>query len=83
MKIAANRIATELVIKTSRAAMPSSCWGDYARVAVLRVTVGAVPKAIDDRRRNVLEIVETWEKCNVWRQTRARLIHCVATGCDQ
>ena len=65
MKIATNRIASELVIKTSRAAMPSSCWGDYARVAVLRVTVGAVPKAIDDRRRNVLEIVETWEKCNV------------------
>jgi hypothetical protein len=56
MKIAANRIASELVIKSTR-------WGNYARVAVLRVPVGAVPKAINEQ--NVFEIVEIWEKRNV------------------
>jgi hypothetical protein len=36
--------------------MPTSCWGRYRKVAVLRVVPGYVPKVINDRPHGVLEI---------------------------
>jgi len=60
-------MSTETIIKTSTAAMPSSCKGRYAHVAILEVEEGALDHevAIDDRRKAVHGIVQTWESRNV------------------
>lgn len=50
--------------------MPSTCWGRYARVAVLEVEVGTHPTMISERARGVVRIVETWEKLNVGTSER-------------
>lgn len=56
-------MATELVIKTSRAPMPGSCMGGhrYYRVALLEVIKGHIPKKIDTRSRGIVRIVQIWE----------------------
>jgi len=50
--------------------MPSSCWGVYRRVGVVEIDPAQVDPtrtrlSIDARRRGVVRVVETWERCNV------------------
>lgn len=54
--------STEFVVLTASAKMPSSCWGNYGRVAVLEVERGTTPKMISPRARGVVRVVETWER---------------------
>lgn len=61
---------TEYVIKVSGAAMPSSCWGIYRRIAVIEVEKGVSPKMISDRARGVVRIVETWEDLHLGQTRR-------------
>lgn len=57
--------ATTFIVMTASARMPSFCWGQYRRVAVVEVTQGSAPRMISSRARGVIRIVKTWEKCNV------------------
>lgn len=56
-------MATEYVVKASRAKMPATCWGTYRRVAVLEVERGTKPRMISARARGVVRVVRTWERC--------------------
>ena len=57
---------THYIIRTSKAKMPTSCWGTYRRVAVLEVEAGVeTVSMISDRARDVISVVQTWEKLNV------------------
>lgn len=60
------------IVKTASAQMPKSCWGIYRRVGVLKVADGVsdADVSIDPRRRGVLEVVQTWEKCSVGTTAR-------------
>lgn len=56
------------IVKTSRANMPSRCYGVYRRVAVLEVKRGVLEVSmISERARGVVRVVRTWEKRNVGR----------------
>jgi hypothetical protein len=64
---------THFVVKTSSASMPASCWGNYARVAILEVEDGLYGddiKMISSRARGVVRVVATWEKLNVGKTER-------------
>lgn len=69
-----------LVIKSSAAKMPNSCWGTYRRIGLLRLEPGLpedfVPTMISNRSRGVVEVVETWECLNVG--TTERCAYAVA-----
>lgn len=62
---------TRFVVVSAAAAMPSSCWGRYRRVAVVEVDPArlpdgaATPRMISERARGVVRIVRTWERLNV------------------
>ena len=59
------------IVKTAAANMPNSCWGVYRRVAVLEVQDGVTDVAmISSRARGVINVVATWEKCNVGQTSR-------------
>jgi len=59
------------IVMCSAASMPSSCWGSYKRVSVVKLAPGAgVPRMISPRARGVQKIVATWEKCNVGKTAR-------------
>jgi hypothetical protein len=65
---------TEYVVKVSAANMPNSCWGSYARVAVLEIDrtklpVGG-PKMISERARGVIRVVCVWDRLNVGKTDR-------------
>lgn len=54
------------IVQDAAACMPSSCKGRYRRVAVLEVEDGVERASmISDRARDVIRVVETWEKLNV------------------
>ena len=56
---------TRFVVMTSSAKMPGSCWGQYARVAVVETDLPeGTPKMISDRARGMVRIVQTWERCS-------------------
>jgi hypothetical protein len=64
------------IVQTACAQMPNSCWGNYRRVAVLRVDEPWTTVAmISDRAYGCREVVATWERCNVGR----RAIRCAYT----
>ena len=61
---------TAFEVMDSAAAMPGNCWGRYRRVAVMEVPLDSrgnslAPAYIDDRPKNCIRLVETWEKLNV------------------
>lgn len=59
------------IVQTAAAAMPSSCWGVYRRVAVLEVHDGVQHVAmISPRARGVVRVVHTQEKLNVGKTAR-------------
>ena len=53
---------TDLIVCSSSACTPNSCWGRYRRIAVLRVDAGATPRMISSRAKGVREVVATREK---------------------
>lgn len=57
-------------VVTSSAKMPNSCWGRYARIGVLECVLGYEPRRIDDRPKQVVRIVETWERLHVGSTSR-------------
>ncbi len=61
---------TTHIVLSSSARMPSSCWGSYARVAVVEAEVGAEPKMISERARGVVRIIETWERLHIGKTKR-------------
>ena len=68
---------------TSRACMPPSCRGDYRRVAILRVdrhehVTDWAPLTIREQRG--VEIVQTWEKCNVGKTERCAYKRALAAA---
>lgn len=59
------------VIAEASARVPSSCWGRYRRIAVVAVPPHvAFPSAIDERRRDVIEIDMIWERLHVGKTDR-------------
>ncbi len=52
------------IVQTASAHMPSSCRGNYGRIAVIE-TRGVQPSRIDERDRNVVRIVSRWERLNI------------------
>lgn len=62
---------THFIVQSASAAMPSSCWGTYRRVAVLEVDADRTCVAmISERARGCRRIVATWERCHVGRTER-------------
>lgn len=62
------------IVKSAAACMPASCWGRYARVAVLEIEDGVEDVAmISPRARGVLRVVQTWECLHVGRTERCAL----------
>jgi hypothetical protein len=54
---------TKYIVQTSAARMPSSCWGQYRNVAVLKVENWVEEASmISERAKGVLEIVAYWGK---------------------
>jgi len=57
---------THFIVQSASASMPQSCWGRYRRVCVLEVAEGIESVGrISERDREVVQVVETWEKLNV------------------
>ena len=50
---------------TAKEAMPSSCWGTYGKIAVVRTDGKNMPKQINPRHKSVKSIVKIWRKLNV------------------
>ena len=67
------------IIKTAAANMPASCWGRYARIAVLEVEAGIQDVSmISERARGCIQIVKTWEKLNVGSTERCAFSRAMA-----
>ena len=65
------RAGIHYIVKSSRAKMPSSCWGHYGRVALLKVEAGIERVSmISPRARGVIEVVKTWEKLHLGKTER-------------
>lgn len=62
---------TEYIVMTASAKMPSSCKGNYRRVAVVEVEKGVIPAMISDRAKGLVRIVETWEGRNVGKTEKS------------
>jgi hypothetical protein len=60
------------MVLTASTTPASSCRGTYARVGLVELEPGFVgrPKMISERARGVLQVVETWENCNVGKTDR-------------
>lgn len=52
--------------------MPGSCWGRYAKVAVMQVEPGVTPTMISRRAKGVLRVVRVWDKLNIGRASGNR-----------
>jgi len=64
-------MTNKFIVQSAAANMPSSCWGRYARVAVLEVLPSVTKVAmISSRARGVVQVVATWEKLNVGKTDR-------------
>ena len=65
------------IVASSRAKMPTTCWGRYRRVAVLEVEDGVSSVAmISDRARGCVRVVRTWER--LYEGTTERCAYRVA-----
>ena len=59
------------IVKTAAANMPSSCWGRYARIAVLELEPGVDDvKMISERARGCVRVIRTWERLHVGASDR-------------
>lgn len=72
-------MSTYFIVQTASASMPRSCWGKYKRVAVLEVPVGVVKaSAISERAKDVVRIVETWDRLSVGKTSRCAYAKALA-----
>ena len=69
-------------ILTASANMPLSCWGRYARIAVVELEPGfdGRPAMISERARGVSRIVETWERLHVGSTDRCAYARAMAAA---
>ena len=68
---------THFIVQTSSAKMPSSCWGTYRRVAVLKVNDGVTKASmISERSRDVLEVI--WVADRLYVGTTERCAYQIA-----
>ena len=58
------------IVMTAAANMPSSCMGNYGRVAIVETNGIDVPKQIHSNHRAVVRIVRTWERRNIGKTAR-------------
>jgi hypothetical protein len=65
-------------VMSSTAPMPSSCRGQYRRVAVVEVDTDALhelgqtrPSKIDDWAQGMVRVAEMWERCSVGKTSRS------------
>lgn len=59
------------IVLSSAAKMPSSCKGQYKRVALVELDGSNVrPAMISERARGVKRIVQTWERLSVGKTDR-------------
>ena len=66
------------IIKTASASMPSSCKGQYRRIAVIELNPGYTDcSAIDARHKSIKRIVMTWERCHVGKTERGCYQRCL------
>jgi hypothetical protein len=63
---------TRYIVMHACAPMPTSCWGEYRRVAVVELEPGfdGRPKFIGEHARGVARVVKTWEKMHVGSTSR-------------
>ena len=62
---------SHFIVQSAAAAMPSSCWGRYRRVAVLEVEDGVEQVSmISSHARDCLRVVYVWERQHVGSTSR-------------
>ncbi len=72
-------MTTHFIIQTASAQMPNSCWGTYKRVAVLEVASNVQRASMISRRaRDVVRVIDTWEKLNVGTTERCAYARALA-----
>lgn len=65
-----NTTKTQFIVQTA-ATRTGSRFGEYRRVAVLEVPAGTTSASmISERSRDVIRVVETWERLNVGTTAR-------------
>jgi hypothetical protein len=71
---------SRFVVMTATAKMPASVRSRYRRVAVVETDLPEpeLPARIDIRDSHVLQIVETWERCNVGMNVRSAYARALA-----
>ena len=71
--------STHYIVQTAAACMPSSCWGEYGRVAVIEVEAGLERAAmISPRARGVVRVVRVWDKLNKGTSERCAFARALA-----
>jgi hypothetical protein len=70
------------IVQTAAAQMPASCWGRYRRVAVLGVDDASISEVamISTRAKHLVEIVASWEKCNVGTSEKSAYSRALAAA---
>jgi hypothetical protein len=68
------------IVMTASAKMPTTCWGRYGRVAVVRLEDGfeGTPKMISERARGVEEVVALWDRQHIGSTTRCAFSRALA-----
>lgn len=63
---------SHFIVQSASASMPRSVKAPYKRVAVLEVPDDVVRASmISERAKDVIRVVQTWEKCNVGQGIRS------------
>jgi len=69
----------DYAIVVSQAKMPSSCWGRYYRIGLVRYPEGGeIPKIIRNSSKKGHEILCTWEKLNSGKTARCAFERALA-----
>ncbi len=73
------------IVMTSSAHMPSSCWGRYINVAIVKLQEGFVgtPKMISTHARGVASIVRHYGPCHVGITDRCESAHILKVAKEE
>jgi hypothetical protein len=71
-------------VVASRARMPNSCWGSYARVGVLEMKTedSPPPQMLSARPKRVVRVVRTWESVHIGKTDECAFEHAWNEACD-
>lgn len=58
------------IVMVAAAKMPSSCMGQYKRIAIVETDMVTMPKMISNRANGVVRIVQTWDRLSVGKTKR-------------